>query len=287
MLLKPYPFLFSRNKVIFMAGFVGIFIFLTFLLFPSIDSTSLNILPVSILQKAIVYGLLSSLGVFIVFGGVTNYFFSENKKENWLVKDHLLIIVLLLLVITLLNYAYLILVSKDPSFFLSFSFLSVLFAKVFFLGIIPSFIITWIDYTLKLKQNLLQTQEYNTRLNKSETKTVAQTIHILSANKNEAIDLDIDALLFIKSDGNYIEVYTTDEAVLEKKVYRMTLAVMEKELSEFSFLFRTHRSYIVNVNNIFLTKGNARNYQLFFNGVDESVPVSRNKFKAFNAIMNL
>jgi len=287
MLQKPYPFLFSQNKVIFMAIFVGVFIFLTFLLFPSIDSTSLNVLDVSVVNKAIVYGLLSSLGVLIVFGGVTNYFFNENKKENWLVKDHLFMIALLLLVITLLNYAYLILVAKKPSFFLSFSFLSILFVKVIFLGVIPSVIITWIDYTMKLKQNLLQTQEYNALLNKSSTITSSKTIHISSANKNEEIDLDIDALLFIKSDGNYIEVYTNNQGLIEKKLYRMTLAVMEKELSEFSFLFRAHRSYIVNINNILFTKGNARNYQLFFKGVDESVPVSRNKFKDFNAVMNL
>ncbi len=95
----------------------------------------------------------------------------------------------------------------------------------------------------------------------------------------------IDNLLFVKADGNYIEVYTNENNNLETKLYRASIQSVEDKLVDYPFIMRTHRTYIVNVNNIAYTKGNARNYHLFFDETDINIPVARSRFKKFNEIL--
>jgi len=64
----------------------------------------------------------------------------------------------------------------------------------------------------------------------------------------------------------------------------MGLQTVEDNMKNYPNIIRTHRSYMVNVKNIKLTTGNARNYQLFFEGTNQIVPVARSRFKAFNTV---
>ncbi|MBL1279573.1 MAG: LytTR family transcriptional regulator DNA-binding domain-containing protein [Fluviicola sp.] len=281
---RPYPFLFSIKKVALASGLIGLFITLIFYFLPVIDSVPTQVLPLSILIRAVSYGVITSISIHLVFGVVTNYFYSESKKENWTISRQFFIISLLLFTITLLNYIFILLISINPKTFFSFDFITHLFIKVIILGLLPTFFLTWVDYTVRLKQNLLQTQEHNQLLSKviSHDKEDNHEMSFSSENKNEPIHFNLNKLLFIKSEGNYVEIYTSNESSVEKNVYRASLSFLEDKLNKFEFVFKTHRSYIVNLHNIKFTKGDARNYQLFFDGLDINVPVSRAKFKEFN-----
>lgn len=78
--------------------------------------------------------------------------------------------------------------------------------------------------------------------------------------------LDIDKILFIKSDNVYVEIFTDDHKYIQRKF----LGQIVDELPE-KFV-RVHRSYLVNREHI---TGRERNF-LKIN--DHKIPVSR-KFK--------
>lgn len=74
-----------------------------------------------------------------------------------------------------------------------------------------------------------------------------------------------DSILFVKSDGNYIEVITETK----KYVLRQSLDSFLNDLNS-SLFIKVHRSYIVNKEKIKLKKSNA----IFINDIE--IPISRN-----------
>ena len=87
-------------------------------------------------------------------------------------------------------------------------------------------------------------------------------LHIKNGYEN--IKLFFDEVLFIKSDDNYIHIFTTDS----KFTIRNTLEWF-KEQSPKNYFHRTHRSYLVNINKITKTKAKS----VFIGSVE--IPVSR------------
>ena len=57
---------------------------------------------------------------------------------------------------------------------------------------------------------------------------------------------------------------------------RSTLKKMEDAVADYSFLFRCHRTYLVNMELVVKVIGNAQGYRLHLSGLEESIPVSRN-----------
>jgi DNA-binding LytR/AlgR family response regulator len=54
----------------------------------------------------------------------------------------------------------------------------------------------------------------------------------------------------------------------------MTLA--EEVVKEHKFIFKCHRSYMVNINYIDRFEGNSQGYRLFFENLSFPIPVSKN-----------
>lgn len=158
------------------------------------------------------------------------------------------------------------------------------------IGLVPSVMIVWVNYTIKLRENLKQVEQHNKKLQRilQSQKGDDTTIRIPSDNKTETISFNIEQLLFIKSDGNYVEIYLKENDQVSKLLHRASLKTIEEKLSTYPNIIRTHRSYIVNCRSIKFSEGTARNYQLFFSNIEQSVPVARNKFQIFNeTILNL
>ncbi|MDD4697250.1 MAG: LytTR family DNA-binding domain-containing protein, partial [Fermentimonas sp.] len=90
---------------------------------------------------------------------------------------------------------------------------------------------------------------------------------------------------FAKSEGNYIEFYLRDVNV-DKIVKRLTLKELESALEPFPEIIRTHRSYLVNTNQIKGVEGNAQGYKLKLKSYEGTIPVSRNMIGSFNNVMS-
>ncbi|MBN1272973.1 MAG: LytTR family transcriptional regulator [Candidatus Aminicenantes bacterium] len=110
---------------------------------------------------------------------------------------------------------------------------------------------------------------------RKETTETSGCVLITSENEKDKIEVSLHDLLFIKSVDNYIEVYKTHHNNIKKTLLRGTLKRIEEDLKLVPCLFRCHRTYIVNVNNISKVTGNSQGYKLLFNFIDYSIPVSR------------
>lgn len=110
------------------------------------------------------------------------------------------------------------------------------------------------------------------------------SIHIKTPIATEGFELHLSSFLFAKVDGNYTEVYWQENYTVKKSMVRLSLKDLKKQLSAFLFVFETHRSYLVNVNNIKTVTGNAQGYLISFEGSNHEVPVSRSKIAEFNSL---
>ncbi len=212
--------------------------------------------------------------------------FSEKFKESWNIFREICLVLTLIFSIVISVYLYFFLISKEEPSFLHSSFLFKIAVYAFSTGSFFSLLVVWINYTVILRKNLRKIKEQNQHLkqfaNKNENVSNAGMVTIPTQIKNEFIKFNTAELLFIKSEGNYLEVFTQKNSGTETKLYRAALQEVEKALAPYTDIMRTHRSYIVNLKKIKRTSGNARNYQLYFEGFQDAVPVSRNRFQDFN-----
>ncbi len=78
-------------------------------------------------------------------------------------------------------------------------------------------------------------------------------VKIKDENDILQLAIDIEKLLFIQSTDNYVSVFFLKDEKVNKELVRTSLKKLEKELRGTSIV-RCHRSYMVNLNKILVTK---------------------------------
>lgn len=112
--------------------------------------------------------------------------------------------------------------------------------------------------------------------------TPTQRLLLLSENGRERLSLLPNQLLFVESVGNYVDVHWLNLSQPQKTVLRSTLKEIGTALTDYPQFFRCHRAFVVNLNAVSHTEGNARGYQLTLTGTSVTVPVSRSYLAAFD-----
>ena len=79
-------------------------------------------------------------------------------------------------------------------------------------------------------------------------------------------------------------MFTFSSNKICKILIRITLKELEEQLKPISSIFKTHRSYLVNLNAIQSISGNAQGYQLLLKNCSIIVPVSRSNISNFNVV---
>lgn len=104
-------------------------------------------------------------------------------------------------------------------------------------------------------------------------------------NENGTIALRVtpSELVFVQSDGNYLEVYYYQNG-LKKQLVRNSLKALTDYFAPFQF-FHCHKSYLVNLQQVVKVNGNARNLTLTMRYVDTPIPVSRSKTKLLGELL--
>jgi DNA-binding LytR/AlgR family response regulator len=135
-------------------------------------------------------------------------------------------------------------------------------------------------------------EEISTRLQNSDTQAKNlsgsdQKVVLYAENGKEKYEFQISSLLYISSEGNYVEVFSQNE-VVEIKLIRNSLKKTEEQLRDYPFILRCHRAYIVNINKITKTTGNAQGFKLTLeNIVDKRIPVARSYTKQFKKLLGI
>ncbi|TPN82066.1 LytR/AlgR family response regulator transcription factor [Aquimarina algicola] len=121
---------------------------------------------------------------------------------------------------------------------------------------------------------------------KEISKSLVKAICFTSEEEKIQLEISPDQVLMLKSSGNYIEVFYIDEEKVKSYLVRNTLSNINDKIKDYSFLFRCHRSYVININKIIKVKGNSRGYQISIDGIPHKIPVSRSRICLFNTVFN-
>jgi len=72
-------------------------------------------------------------------------------------------------------------------------------------------------------------------------------ITLNGSSRKDSLALFPQELLYIESNGNYVQIYYVINEKVMKKSFLATLLKMEETLKDFPFLVRCHRAFIVNL----------------------------------------
>lgn len=204
-----------------------------------------------------------SIIAFIAFLAGDSIVARYSRKWSW--SREILKIVVLLSVCSCLNYLYNIYFINHTAF--SISTFLYMFLFTFALGI-P----VCIMYLLgKLAFSKSFPALPVTELSRYEWKN--NTLSIIP-DAGKAFDLAEDDFLYAQSEGNYSTLYYLQNGIVRKKLVRITLKKLEKQICS-PFIQRCHRSYIIHVQKATGKKGNAQGYRIRLEHTSNLVPVSR------------
>jgi hypothetical protein len=109
------------------------------------------------------------------------------------------------------------------------------------------------------------------------------SIHFYDTNGKKALELNLDCLYYISSANNYIEVFykketaSPDKATISRILLRNTLKTIEEQNAHLPELYRCHKTFIVNAQQVVAVKGNSKGYTLVLQEIPNEIPVSRHK----------
>lgn len=151
---------------------------------------------------------------------------------------------------------------------LSIAFFPVLIGALFF-------------QTILLKKDLKLAIRMNEQIRSRQTlvdnkKNEIDPIVVLSdENQKDQVKLSLANILYIVAADNYVEVNWKNGDKTAKKLLRITLKRIYEPLKKYNNIFRCHRAFIVNLNNVKFVKGNSQGLKLIFENIELKIPVAR------------
>lgn len=114
-----------------------------------------------------------------------------------------------------------------------------------------------------------------------DKKVTDMLFHISTQVRQDDFSLISDHLIFVRAEGNYIEITTLGQSGPVTELKRISLTQFELQIAGNPYMFRCHRAYLVNLKQVKSMSGNSQGYQLSFNHITAQVPVSRSQLVAF------
>ncbi|WP_160136970.1 LytTR family DNA-binding domain-containing protein [Chryseobacterium sp. c4a] len=212
----------------------------------------------------------------IIFGTV---FFISNlyvsRLNDWNIGSELLKIFIILFLGSILAYFYNSLVISKVS--LSFENYGYMFLYSLAVGIPISTIYVLSRYIYLKKSHENTARNIATPLVTEHKKSKETILNILS--NNAEIVISTADFLCVQSMENYCTVYYLENGEVKKQLLRISLSNILQQ-TETDLIKKCHRSFIVNLEKVKNTKGNAQGYKLTLPNIDFEVPVSRSFISA-------
>ncbi len=277
-LSQPYPFYYHSKNLWIIAGILFVMVlFFNYFLEPFevyIPEHKMGYFWISVIHACtpvVIIGLFSLKKITLLI------------EENWNVQKEILLISLFLLLVGITQFLIRDIIYDNPSNW-SWRYFYEEIRNTFLIGSLLVILLTSLNYNrLNLKHiRNAQSIKFSKRGTKEATNSI---ISIKTQVQSDAFTLNLDKLLFAKADGNYVELYLIENKV-NKIVKRITLKELELTLKDYPNIFKTHRSYLVNLHHLQSVAGNAQGYKLSLNNYDEKIPVSRNMVQEFDVAVN-
>ncbi len=243
----------------------------------------------------LIISVIHSITPFVILLLFSIFRVSPEAEEKWTVLKEMLLMVVLLFLVGVGQFLIRDIIYDNPDNW-SLRYLFEEIRNTFFVGSLIMIILISLNFNRLNCRNKKQADELNlssdfsdlnhkVRENMTSKNRPDSKVFIETQVKSDDFVLCVDNLLFAKSEGNYIEFYLRDVNV-DKIVKRLTLKELESALEPFPEIIRTHRSYLVNANQIKGVEGNAQGYKLKLKSYEGTIPVSRNMIGSFNNVMS-
>ncbi|GAA5032961.1 hypothetical protein GCM10011506_22830 [Marivirga lumbricoides] len=216
----------------------------------------------------------------LIYFSLLDYF--SKSYRTWTVGNEFIHILIVLLVIGIENFLIRDIIYNNPNNW-SYAYFFEEIRNTFLVGFLIIVLIIPINYNFQLRKNneaALQVKESGSKANdKNSTQLIQAQV------KADEFKLVLDDLIAVRSDGNYSEFFIQSEKEPVKLLKRISLKELEMQLTDFPEILKTHRGWLVNLNTVVQTQGNAGGYQLTLSGLSIKVPVSRSLIPNFNERM--
>lgn len=264
-LKKPYPFNDDLKRNAKMIFFISISIFVFLLLFQPLEISSIANREKFLLIVGL--GVITFLALSLNLLILPSLFPTIFLKKEWIVWKEIFWNLWNLFIISF-------------GYFLSYKLLGILefdfymVIKLILIAFFPVTLLIVFNQNRLLRIHLKTANELNDKL--KESKHVQdKLVHFDSEYQKDKLSIKARLLLLIRSADNYIEVFWKDGDKINSQLIRSTLVKAQELLEDYNFIFKCHRSFIVNINFIDKVEGNSQGYRLFFDNIDFEVPVSK------------
>ncbi len=271
-LKKPYPFNNDLNHNAKVAFFISIVIFALFFFFEPFNINDLTTKQKAIISAYVALITFATLAFNMVV--LPAYFKKIFSPKHWNVMREILWDSWLLLTVAAAYFVYF---YFNP--IMKFNFVDI--AKILLVAIFAIAILISLNYQRLLKINLKAALELNEKMGSKPQ----ELFEFKSDYKKDNFKISIDKILFLKSSGNYVEIHYLEDDNIKKHLIRSSLKKIEQDLSQYNFMYRCHRSYIVNINFIIKAEADSQGLKLQIKNLSKPIPVSKNYIEGLNKIL--
>lgn len=160
------------------------------------------------------------------------------------------------------------------------------------LALLPMVLHNLINYNRQLKDRVVTVidsglhwlgEEHKKR---SADKSRKVVLKLKAENGKDSFEVDPNEIIVINSASNYVEIFWRDEAKIQKRLLRVTLSQVEKQLKSYAEFRKCHRCWVVNLKQVTRLARTPQGYVLHSNGLQFGIPVSRSYVSSFRQIFS-
>lgn len=265
-LKKPYKFnddLKYNSKLIFFIS-IGVLVFLY--LFQPLDVSLMN--NKEKLYVVVGLGAITFLSLSLNLLILPSLFPSIFVKRVWNIKKEIL---WNLWILTTISVGYYLYYKMLGIFDIDFKMI----LGLIIIAIIPITGLITVNRNRILRSYVKISKGINKKLHENRFKE-EKLVHFESDYVKDNLSIKVNLLILIRAANNYIEVFWKEKEVVKSQMIRTSLKKAEDLLVDYNFMFKCHRSYMINTKFIDKMEGNLRGYNLFFENINFTVPVSKN-----------
>ncbi len=273
---KPHPFIFNWSSIT-IPGVVTFFVIWVF------EPFGLNRLESSMVLKISGFlMLLVSVVVWVMVPLMRKILPAWMDKEEWTLGKEVLQIIIVLTVITFMIFLSVNLFLETSTN--QWSLFTIILLKTVSVSILPILLVVLFEQYMHNRKKLNEAIRLTQELKQNGQPEVSKVIKLFAENGKLALQLETNELVYMQSDGNYVDVFHFNQGKLEKSIVRNRLKSLLELLPDEDF-FHCHKRYLINGHHVLKVEGNARNLELSLRGVEEKIPVSRANNEAVKSFL--
>tara|TARA_R110002167_G_scaffold158880_6_gene354246 strand:- start:12497 stop:13375 length:879 start_codon:yes stop_codon:yes gene_type:complete len=280
-LKQPYPFYFRGKDL----AIIAIIVFLMSLIFNYFFRPFDVYTPEHRLDYFWISFIHSMTPLLVFLLWLPILYLAPRIDEGWNIGREILFIVIFLLLVGLGQFLFRDVIYDNPNNW-SWRYLFEEIGNTIMVGILFIFILVPLNYNRLNRQNIRNAGHVSPYKSHTTAFDHPSELFIRTNVKNDDFQLPIASFLYAKAERNYAEIYLKADSGISKLLKRISISDLQSQLAIFPQIAKTHRSYLVNLQEVDSVSGNAQGYKLVLKDHSGVVPVSRNMIAQFESKMS-